>query len=568
MRDALDPVLTASLTAAGIDPEPLVVSSGARGSDSLTTRLAAPLRLLMFAAGFVLLVACVNVANLQLARNAARRRELAVRAALGAGRGRLVRLLMVDAVLVSVPACVLALGIAWFGRGPALSLITRFGRPVELAAPLDLRVMLFACAATVASALFVGLLASWQGARPPAAALADGGRGETGSRQRLQRSLVVVQFALSMTLLVGAAMLVRSVANLRSTSLGFATGVVLVEVTHGDAQLEGAEALQYIEDAVARAAAVPGVEAVSAAHVVPLDFGGSRMTVNIPGYTPADDEDMELNFLRVLPGYFDTMRIPIVRGRALDARDRPGAPIRIVVNETMASRYWPNGDAVGRPIAIFEETPDAEVAGVVPDVHYRMVREEPRPSFYIAFAQMPSPRAVIHARTRAEPAALVETLRRTVAQVHPRVPVERATSMDEQLKRNIAEDRMAEAVALTLGLSALVLAAAGLYGTMAFAVRRRTREIGVRLALGAAVTDVRRLIFQQGLVLVLPGAVAGALASLAVGRLLASQLYGVSPVDVPSVVGSLIVLVAAALLATWLPARRATSIDPVVALRD
>ena len=226
-------------------------------------------------------------------------------------------------------------------------------------------------------------------------------------------------------------------------------------------------------------------------------------------------------------------------------------------------------DAVGRRVAVFSDgAPDAEVIGVVPDVHYRMVREEPQPSFYVSFAQSPFFQAAIHARTSGDPAAFVETIRRAVAEVNPHVPIARATSLEDQRLRNIADDRMAEAVGVTLAVSALVLATIGLYGTMAFAVRRRTREIGVRVALGAAAADVRRLVLRQGLALVLLGAALGAVASIAVGRMLASQLYGVPAIDPISLGGALALLGGAALVAAWLPARRATRIDPVVALRD
>lgn len=569
-RAALDPVIAAMLRDAGAEPEPLIANRGGRGSDALSPRLAGPLRLLMLAAGFVLLVACVNVANLQLARNAARRRELAVRSALGAGRPQLMRLLLLDAAVITVPAAVLALGVAWLGREPALGLITRYGRPVELAAPIDWSVLAYAAAAAVGSTLIVGLLSSWHGTRTPATGLADGSRAETGSRHRLQRGLVVLQFALSMTLLAGAALLVRSVTNLRSIDLGFATNVVLIEAMPGDGNIERDERALYLQAAMARAAAIPGVEAASAAHVVPLDFGGSRMSVAIPGYVPAEGEEMELNYLRVMPGYFETMEIPILQGRSFDSHDVDGGTIAVLVNQTMAQRYWPGGDAVGRRLAVFSDdgTPDAEVIGIVPDVHYRMVREEARPSFYVSFVQSPFFQAVIHARTSGDPSDLVETLRRAVAEVDPKVPIARATSLEEQVLRNIADDRMAEAVGVLLGLSALLLAAAGLYGTMAFTVRRRTREIGVRLALGAAVGDVYRLVLRQGFTLVLLGAAAGAVASSVVGYSLASQLYGVPAVDPASLGAALAVLCTAAMVAAWVPARRAAKVDPVVALRD
>ena len=568
-RDALNPVLAAMMTAAGAAPEPLVVTSGRRGTDNMAARLERPLRLLMVAAAVVLLVACINVANLQLARNAARRRELAVRAALGASRARLTRLLMIDAVLIVLPACAISIAVAWAARQPAVGFITRFGQPAQVAVPIDGRVLLFAMAAAAVAAALVGLLAAWQSGRPSALALADGGRADTGTRQRVQGALVVVQFALSMTLLVSAALLVRSVSNLRNTDLGFTSDVVMIEVAPGNARIQGPAVLHYIEQALARAIAVPGVESAAAAHVLPLDFGGSRMTLGIPGYAPQPGEDMEINYLRVTPGYFETMEIPVLRGRAFDRSDAPGSPVRVVVNDTMAGRFWAGRDPVGQPVSVFsDKAPDGIVVGVVADAHYRMVREERAPSFYLAFAQSPFPQAVIHARTTGDPGPLVETLRRAVSGVNPAVPVSRASSLDEQMLRNIAEERMAQAIAVTLGTSAALLAAAGLYGTMSFGVRRRTREIGVRLALGATAGDVRQLVLRQGLGLVIVGAAGGAAGSIVAGRTLASQLYGVSPTDVVSIVAALLLLLATALLAIWLPMRRATRIQPVVALRD
>ena len=565
-RAELDARVAAHLAANGASPQPLFARPGARGSDMMSERYETRLQILMAAAAFVLLVACVNVANLQLARNAARRRELAVRAALGAPRALIARLLLIDAVLIAVPAGAIALAVAAAGRGPALSLITSFGRPVDLAAPIDAAVWAAAAALVLASAIFVGAIAAWQGTRAVAGTLAAGGRGGTDSRQPVQRGLVTVQFALSMTLLVGAALLVRSATNLRGIDLGFTSNVVMVEVLPGDAQITGARAVRYLEEAADRAAAVPGVDAAAVAHVMPLDFGGSRISVTVPGYEAAEGEDMELNYLRVSPGYFETMRIPMRRGRAFDAADTATAAPRVIVNETMARRYWKDGDAVGRFLDVGDTR--AEIVGIVADAHYRMVRERARPSFYVPLAQLPFSRGVIHARTSGDPAALVETIRREVAAVNPRVPVARAVSLEAQRRLNIAEDRMAEAIGVTLGVSALLLAAAGLYGTMAFAVRRRTREIGVRMALGARASDVRGLVMRQGLALVAGGALLGALGAGGVGRLLQGQLYGVRSVDPAAIAAAFALLTATALIAAWVPARRATRVDPVVALRD
>jgi predicted permease len=278
---------------------------------------------------------------------------------------------------------------------------------------------------------------------------------------------------------------------------------------------------------------------------------------------------MELNFVRVTPGYFTALGIPLRDGRTFDERDRGGQPDRIIVNETMARRFWPNGGAVGRFVRFNSREPfTVEVIGVVADVHYRMVREDPTPSFYVAMAQMPSRGGVIHVRTTGDPSARLDDLRRAIAAVDPAVPVVRAHGLLEQVERNLAEERMALAIGLTLAVVALLLAAAGLYATMAFLVGRRTREIGVRIALGASTVDVRSLVLKDGSMLAAAGVLVGLALSIWVGHALRHQIYGVDPFDITSVAGAAIVLAGAAIAASWLPARRAASIDPVLALRD
>jgi predicted permease len=279
---------------------------------------------------------------------------------------------------------------------------------------------------------------------------------------------------------------------------------------------------------------------------------------------------MELNFVRVSTGYFTTLGLPILQGRAFDESDAvKGQPQRVIVNETMARRYWPDAGAVGSLIRFDDRRPyDIEVIGVVPDVRYRMVREDPRPSFYMLLAQWPAREGVIHVRVAGDPASRIEEIRRVVSGLNPAIPVTRAYTLRDQVERNIADERMAMAIGLTLAVVALVLATAGLYATMAFVVGRRTREIGVRMALGARTTDVRALVLREGVVLALAGVVGGLALSLWAGHALRNQLYGVSQMDVVSFVVAAVILAAAALMASWIPARRAARVDPVVALRD
>jgi predicted permease len=317
-----------------------------------------------------------------------------------------------------------------------------------------------------------------------------------------------------------------------------------------------------------RLQALPGIEAVAVAAVMPINFGGSRRTISIPGYTPAQGEEMEHNYNRVSTDYFAVMGIGVVAGRVFDARDGANQPRRVVINETMARRYFPGGQAVGRMMGFGNGPANIEVIGVVRDVRYRMVREAPRPSYYLPLAQEPAAAGAFHVRTSGRPETSLGAMEGGIAGIDARMAVRQALTLDAQLDRNIANERMARSIALTLGFAALVLAATGLYATMAFAVRRRTREIGVRMALGASGKDVRLMVVRQSLILVTFGIVGGLGGAVWAGRAVESQLYGVSPVDAASFAAAALILGMAAIAAAWLPARRATKVDPVTALRD
>ncbi|MEX2272784.1 MAG: ADOP family duplicated permease [Vicinamibacterales bacterium] len=551
----------------------LVLAEGSQGDSDLPRNIGEPLRLLVAASLFVLLIACVNVANLQLARVSTRRQELAVRSALGAGRGRLISLLLADALILTVPAGMAAIAAAALLKDSAARLIARWGDPVTLSAPIDLRVAGAALGMTAAAALIVGGLSAWLSTRrAPSLALAEGGRAGIGGAAKTQRALVIVQFALSMTLIAVAGLLIRTVDELRSTDLGFNRNIALFDVAPGQRGYTRETLGRYYADAFDKVRQVPGVEAAAIAHVMPLDFGGSRETVDIAGYTPGAGEDMELNNIRVSPGYFSVLGIPLVAGREFDDRDAGQQITKIIVNETLAKRFWPNGRAVGGFVRMGRARPgrthSVEVIGVAADVRYRMVREDRRPTFYMSTSQAPIGFFTLHVRTTGSPEAGLGEIERALASVDPGVPVARAFTLNGQLDRNIATERMARSIAMALGVAALILAATGLYATMAFAVRRRTREIGLRMALGARTSDVSRMIVRQGFVLVALGTVAGAAGAFWAGRTIESQLYGVSSADAASFIAAASVLAAAAMLATWIPARRATRVDPVIALRD
>jgi len=321
----------------------------------------------------------------------------------------------------------------------------------------------------------------------------------------------------------------------------------------------------YLGDAIERLSRIPGVKAAGFGRVIPLGFGGSRSTITVPGYQPAPDEDMEINFNRISPTYFDAMGIALVDGRPFDARDVEGRPPVAIVNQTMAARYWPGRSAVGQ--RIMEGKSAIEVVGVARDVKYRVLREEAVPSLYLPLDQGRATAGVLHVRAEGDPSAILDTLRRSLADVDAAVPIGTVRTLRQQATLNLTDERMAMTIGLVLGAAALLLAAVGLYGSMSYAVAQRTRELGVRMALGATARDIGGLVLRQGIQLSIAGTVLGAALALWLARALESRLFGVKSADVPTFLASAALLAAIALLASWMPARRAARVDPVTALR-
>ncbi len=551
----------------------LFLQHGDQGDSFLPQSAASPLKLLLGAALLVLLVACANVANLLVARTSDRRRELAVRTALGASRGRIARLLLIEALLLGALGSAAGLLVARWAAGLAAPLFRQFGQPVTLDVALNWRVTLFAIGAGLGATLIAGAVPLLGLRSRPAGALADAGRSVSAgaATARLRRGLVVLQFALSLALVVSAVLLIRTLANLRSIPTGLDVAhVALLEVNPEAAQYTPDRIRQYYAEAAARLRGVPGVRAAGYGRIIPLGFGGSRVTMIIPDYQPKPGEDMELNYNVVSPSYFDTLGITLIDGRLPDDSDVLGRPVAAVINETMARRYWPGTRAIGHSMKFGGPTgPEFEVVGVVRDVKYRTLREDAGPSFYYSVSQSQRPRnGVMHVRTAGDPSALIETLRRTLADVDPAVPVTLAQTLDSQLNANVNEERVAMTIGLALAMAALLLAAVGLYGAMSYAVSQRTREIGVRLALGAVPSQLRRIVIGQGLRLALAGSVLGLALGFWMGRLVETRLYGVTPGDATSYLAAAAILTIVAVVACWAPSRRAMRVDPVVALRQ
>ena len=552
-------------------PLALTFTSGRQGDSMLPQTMASPLMLLLAAAMLVLLVACANIANLMLSRSTERTREMAVRAAIGAGTARLVRLVLVETLLLGLLGGGAALLAARWLAALAVPFMTSYGEPVTLDVGLDWRILLFVTALALGATLAASLAPALAVRRTsPSAALGDGGRAASAGPRtvRSRRALVVVQFALSLALVVVAVLLARTVYNLRTMSTGLDLDhVALIAVDPEAVQYDAPRIRRYFADAIDRLSRLPGVRAVGFGRVPPLGFGGSRTTVIVPGYASGPNEDMEINFNRVSPGYFEAMGISLVNGRVFDTHDVEGRPLVLVVNQTMASRYWPNAPAVGQRVRFGRTAPDIEVVGVVHDVKYRMLREESGPSFYLPQAQEPASAGVIHVRTHGDPRGTLDTMRRSLTDVDPGVPIVTVRTLRDQANLNLNDERLAMLIGVTLGTAALLLAAIGLYGSMAYAVAQRQREIGVRIALGATPANIRRLVVGQGLALSLAGTLLGLGVAIAFARALKNRLFGVSAVDVPTLIAAASLLSGVAVLATLLPAWRASRIDPVRTLR-
>ena len=548
--------------------------SGGIGLDPGTRRDITKFMTILFGVvGLVLLIACANVANLLLARGSARARELAVRASLGASRGRLVRQLLAEGLLLALLGGMagVALG-AW-----SLRLVLRLPVFVNgfngVAVGIDTRVMAFAFAAMVVSGLLFALPPAFRTSRVDlVTALKLGTPGSGDGRSRLRSGLVVAQLALSLVLLIAAGLFVRTLQALYAIDPGFHTRQVLVATV--DPGLQGydeARMTRLFEELQARVRAVPGVERVAMGFIVPLGGGGWDTRVYPFDAKPTpDDPGLKSDINAVFPGYFETLGMRLVSGRDFTSTDRPGSPAVAVINETIAEQLWPGGNAVGQRFRIGRGGEEVlEVVGVVRTARYRSLVEPPRAFFYRPFAQAFRASMTLHARVASgDPYAVLPGIRRVLDELDRDLPLSRVTTLEQRLSGSVGAQRTAATLVGAYGVLALVLAAIGLYGSMAYSVSRRTREMGVRMALGARASEVRRHVLAQAARIACVGVALGLLAAIPATRLVRSQLFGVEPSDPVTIVVVIGVLASAALAAAYVPARRATRVDPVVALRS
>ena len=545
---------------------------------------------LMGAVAFVLLIACANVANLMLVRATGRKRELATRAALGAGRGQIVRQLLVESLALAVTGGVLGLVLGAVGVRVLLAIapggIPRIGENGSAVVP-DWHVLLFTFGISILTGVVFGLAPAISASRPNLVAALNESSSRTGAGFRsgkIRSALVISEMALALILVIGAALLIRTFMKLEAVNPGYDTRNVLTMAMSisGDRFQKTAGVAQLVKDGTDRLTALPGVENAAAACCLPLD-GGFGLPFNIVG-RPKGDQPFTGggDYDTVSWNYFNTFKIPLLRGRMFTEQDNGSAPGVVVINETMAKQYWPKGDPLRDRLeiapgvgSIFAE-PARQIIGIVGDTRVQELSRPPDPMMYTPIAQMPDGMTALNsriaplywiARTRVEPHSLGASMAETLRVASGGLPVAHIRTMDELVVRNTSRQRFNMLLLTIFGASALLMAAIGIYGLMAYSVQQRTQEMGIRMALGAQASHIRTLVIRQGMILALIGVVIGLAGAFGLTRFLASFLFDVKVWDPLAFVVTPLLLTVVALLAVWVPAERAVRVDPMSALR-
>ncbi|HKH48354.1 MAG TPA: ABC transporter permease [Thermoanaerobaculia bacterium] len=531
------------------------------------------LLVLLGAVLFVLLIACANVANLLLVRATAREGEVAIRSALGARKGRIVRQLLTESIVLAALGGGAGVALAiWMTKALVALAPAQTPRLDEVA--VDGPVLLFALGITLVTGLLFGLAPTLQASRPNlTVALKEGARGSRGrASTRARNTLVVAEIALAVMLLAGAGLLLRSFARLQEVPLGFQVENVLkLHVSLPSSRYDDDAKLRaFVDGLVERLKAVPGVRSAGVTvYGLPLTGGVNVWSFTIAGRPPVPQgQEPVMRAGVATPGFFETLGIRVARGRALDARDREGATPVIVINEAAARRYFPNEEALGKRIILSPDNPDGlEIVGILRNFKQNALAQEIEPQMYLPYAQAPMPSLAVVVRTASDPAAVTAPVAAKVHELDPEIPVYAVRTMEEVLALSSAQPKFYMLLLGAFALIALLLAAVGIYGVIGYTVRQRTQEIGIRMALGASRERVLRMVVRQGLTLAALGAVAGLLGALLATRGMQSLLYEVSATDPAIYLTVAVVLVAVAAVASWLPARRAAGTEPLLALR-
>jgi putative ABC transport system permease protein len=555
-------------------------------TDAYVGDVRTPILILMGAVGFVLLIACANVASLLLSRGESRRRELAVRSALGAGRSRVVQQLLTESILLGLSGGILGIGVAYVGTRllvPAVSdnipsiMVGRIG--------LDYAVLAFTLVVSVGAGLLFGIAPALRASSQQLVGeLKEGGRGGTGgrARQRLRSGLVVAEVALSLVLLIGAGLMIQSLRELQNVDKGFVSeSIFTARASLPRTRYDGKEPTwQFFDAFLKRVQALPGVQTASLTQIVPLQGNSWEQSIIPEGVAPDPENFQSVLHYMVTPDHFETFAINLMRGRVFGEQDREGAPLVCVIDETMAEKFWPGEDPVGKRVS-FEEAEESTrenpvrvyrtVVGVVRNVRHYEMENPSRITVYVPFDQSErSWTTAMHivAKTRGDPLQLTEMVRRELAVLDPEVPLYRIETMEGYVKGALSSTRLVGGLLTVFSAIALTLSAIGIFGVMSFSVVQRLREIGIRMALGAGANDVVKMVTRQGLTVTLIGVAIGLGAAFALTRLMTSVLYQVSPVDPLTYSGFAVFLVLVSLLAAYIPARRATRVDPATVLRE
>jgi putative ABC transport system permease protein len=531
------------------------------------------LMILLIAVGFVLLIACANVANLLMARSVARQKEFAIRTALGAGRLRLLRQLLTESVLLALAGCAIGLLVARWGMDALLAISPRDLLSFT-SVSIDKRVLGFALALSVLTSLIFGLLPALEASRPNTnESLKEGGRGTTGGRaHRVLNWFVVAQVALSLMLLIGSGLMIKSLMRLQSVDPGFdPNNVQTVSVTLPRAKYtEPPKRIEFFQQLLTRVRQLPGVRAVGAASAPPFMGLGAATGFDIEGQPALPSAQKATTDVRVVDqDYFKTMGIPLLKGRTFTDREETQESRVVIISDALARQYFPNENPLGKRITISmkQQNDPCEIIGVVGDVKMKGLDIATRPMVYWPHAELPYLSMTILVRTNGSTAGIAASLEREVRSLDKDQPISDVRTMNDWLADSIARARFATLLLGIFAVVALLLASLGIYGVMTYSVTQRTNEIGIRMALGATRVNVVGLVLGRGLLLAVIGVAIGLIGSLGLTRLLSGLLFGVSVTD-PAIFGLVpILLLAIALLAVFLPAWRATRVDPLVALR-
>ena len=528
---------------------------------------------LMVIVGLVLLIACANVANLLLARATSRRREIGIRLAIGASGRRIIRQLLTESLLLAILGGVAAF-VAAVQATRALASVLVANVPVDIALSFtpDGRVLGFTIALSIVTATLFGLAPALQSVRRDlVTALRDDADRSGYGRSRLRSGLVIGQVLLCTVLVAGSMLFLRSLGNAREIDPGFPTANVLdVPIDLGPRQIDEAAGVAFYARVLDATRAIPGVQSATAANVVPLSGSNNQSSIWIEGTEPVEGERLpQAYFNAVGTRYLETLGIPLLRGRDIGVEDTPASDRVVVVNATMARQLWPNGDALGRRLSVEgPRGPWMRVVGIATDTRYNSLGETTPPFMYLPLTQQYQSSMVVQARVTGPAGPIGDAIARTIRTLDPQLPAARPVALETDMQLALLPAKVGATLLGAFGSLALLLATVGIYGVASFAVARRTREIGIRSALGAQRSDVFRLVVGESMRRVAIGLAAGLLGALGLARVLASQLYGVGAVDPVTFIATPLILGGVAFVASWVPARRAARVDPLVALRS